>query len=47
VFRRDMLFDLSFTTNYSDVNHEKQKTSDLNVDRENTKEFNMIIKLMI
>jgi hypothetical protein len=47
VFRRDMLFDLSFTTNYSDVNHEKQKTSDLNVDRENTKEFNMTIKLMI
>jgi hypothetical protein len=37
VFGRDMLFDLSFTTNYNDLKNKKQKASDLNVDRENTK----------
>jgi hypothetical protein len=37
VFGGDMLFDLSFTTNYSELKNQKQKASDLNVDRENTK----------
>jgi hypothetical protein len=32
-----MLFDLSFTTNYSGLQNKKQKASDLNLDRENTK----------
>jgi hypothetical protein len=44
VFKTDRLFDLSFTTNYSEL---KNKASDLNVDHENTKRINMIIKLMI
>jgi hypothetical protein len=37
VFGRDMLFDLSFTTNYNELKNKKQKASDLNADRENTK----------
>ena len=37
VFGRDMLFDLSFTTNFKDLINKKQKASDLNVDRENNK----------
>jgi pyruvate kinase len=32
-----MLFDLSFTTNYSELKNEKQKASDINVDCENRK----------
>jgi hypothetical protein len=35
VFGRDILFDLSITTNYNELKNEKQKASDLNVDREN------------
>jgi hypothetical protein len=37
VFVKDKLFDLSFTTNYNELATKKQKASDLNVDRENTK----------
>jgi hypothetical protein len=37
LFERDMLFDLSFMTNYSELENKKQKASDLNVDHENTK----------
>ena len=37
VFGRDMLFDLSFTTNFKDLINKILKTSDLNVDRENHK----------
>jgi hypothetical protein len=37
VFGRDLLFNLSFTTNYSELKNKKQKASDLNVDSENTK----------
>jgi hypothetical protein len=47
VFRRDMVYDLSFMTNYSELKNKKQKASDLNVDRENTKKLNMTIKSMI
>jgi hypothetical protein len=47
VFGRDMLFDLSFTTNYNELKNKKQKASDLNVYRKNTKRINMIVKLMI
>jgi hypothetical protein len=36
VFGRDMLFDLFFMTNYSEIKN-KNKISDLNVDNENTK----------
>jgi hypothetical protein len=40
VFRIDILFELSFTTNYREFKNEKQKASDLNVDCENTKQIN-------
>jgi hypothetical protein len=37
VFGRDMLFDLSFTTIYDELQNQKQKASDLNVDNEKLK----------
>jgi len=45
VFGRDMLFDLSFTTNFKDLLNKKQKASDLNVDRENKKRFKYDYKI--
>jgi hypothetical protein len=36
-FGRNILFDLSFTTNYSELKNQRQKVSDLNVDHENSK----------
>jgi hypothetical protein len=45
VFGRDMLFDLSFTTNFKDLINKKQKASDLNVDRENNKRIKYDYKI--
>jgi hypothetical protein len=45
VFGRDMLFDLSFMTNFKDLINKKQKASDLNVDRENNKRIKYNYKI--
>jgi cation transport regulator ChaB len=37
VFGRDMLFDLSFTTEYKEIRKRKQEASDANTHKENSK----------
>jgi hypothetical protein len=40
VFRRDMLFDLSFTTEHYEIKKSKQEASDANTHKENSKRIN-------
>jgi hypothetical protein len=47
MFGRDKLFDLSFTKNCYDLKNQKQKASDKNVDRENTKRIKYDYKVNV
>jgi hypothetical protein len=45
VFGRDIIFELSFTTNFSEVKNKKQKASDPIVDCDNTKRIKFDYKV--